>query len=241
MLIFLTITVFTDQCSFGYFHEEQDFVILLHGMGRTWRSMTKMEKSLVEDGYRVINLRYPSRKHSIPVLAEEYLHNELPQVVPNSPTKIHFVTHSLGGIIVRYYLKHNKLPNLGNTVMLSPPNQGSEVVDFLKDFFIFKSLFGRAGQQLGTDIDSLPNSLGAVDYYLGIITGNRTINPINSIIIPGVDDGKVSVERAQVKGMTDLLVVRCNHAMIMKNREVIRQTKLFLKTKQFSNESIASD
>ena len=212
---------------------QDDYVILLHGLARTNRSMEKLEKSLSQYSYHVINLDYPSTKHPIEFLAEEYLgkiierYNALPQ------KKIHFVTHSLGGIIVRYYLKHRELSNLGRVVMMSPPNQGSEVVDHMKDTLVFKKINGPAGQQLGTDEDSVPLKLGSVDFELGVITGNRTFDPLFSMLIPGPDDGKVSVKRAKVTGMADFVVLPHSHTFIMQKEDVIEQVIHFLEHGSF--------
>ncbi len=213
----------------------QDTVILLHGLNRTHRSFSKMEYSLKENGYNVVNINYPSQRFTIETLVEQHISPIIRQCKKECHTRIHFVTHSMGGILIRYYLQYHSLPNLGNVVMLGPPNQGSEVVDKLKNIPGFKMINGPAGQQLGTSPDSLPQQLKPVDYPVGVITGNRSINPILSLIIPGQDDGKVSLKRARVKGMADFLVVPYTYTMIMRRQHVIEQTQYFLKYSQFSN------
>jgi len=211
----------------------QDTVILLHGLNRTHRSFSKMEKSLTKNNYNVINVNYPSQHFTIEELVEQHIAPIIRTCETKCNSKIHFVTHSMGGILLRYYLQYHSLTCLGNVVMLSPPNQGSEVVDMLKNFPGFKMINGPAGQQLGTSSISLPQQLGPADYPVGIITGNRSINPILSFIIPGKDDGKVSLKRARVKGMTDFLAVPYTHTMIMRRQYVINQTRHFLKNCQF--------
>jgi pimeloyl-ACP methyl ester carboxylesterase len=213
--------------------EKDDYVILLHGLARTSRSLAKLEKRLSQCGYRVINLDYPSTEHPIELLAEEYLGRTIERYQEGPRRKIHFVSHSLGGIIVRYYLKHYELSNLGRVVMMSPPNQGSEVVDYMKDTFVFKKINGPSGQQLGTDKDSVPLKLGPVDFELGVITGNRTFDPLFSMLIPGPDDGKVSVKRAKVAGMADFLVLPHSHTFIMQKEDVIEQVIHFLEHGSF--------
>ncbi len=215
-------------------------VILLHGLARSASSFDKMEDSLKAANYRVVNVDYPSRKQSIEVLVDDYVataieecHVDNTQADYIESAKIHFVTHSMGGILVRYYLANNRLDVLGRVVMLSPPNQGSEVVDKLANVPGFYALNGPAGQQLGTSDQSLPNRLGPVDYPVGVITGNRSINLILSLLIPGDDDGKVSIERAKLVGMADFLVVPHTHPMIMDSDEVIRQALFFLKNGSF--------
>jgi triacylglycerol lipase len=149
--------------------------------------------------------------------------------------KIDFVTHSLGGILVRSYLARHTIPLLGRVVMLAPPNQGSEIVDRLGSFFLFKWINGPAGNELGTDKNSTPNKLGAANFPLGIIAGDRSINWINSLLIPGRDDGKVSVERTRLAGMSDFIVIHATHPLIMCHPEAIRQTLQFLRTGNFDH------
>lgn len=216
--------------------EKRAYVFLLHGLRRNARSMDELENSLLSHGYRVINVDYPSTEHPIEYLADEILSDVIEQYRKNVQTKIHFVTHSMGGIVVRYYLKHYDLPHLGRIVMLGPPNQGSELVDRLKGNFIFKKHYGPAGQQLGTDEESIPANLGPIDFELGVITGNRSFNPISSVIIPGPDDGVVSVARAKVSGMADFLEVSQSHAFIMRSQAVIDQVIYFLENGEFRHE-----
>ena len=205
--------------------------VLLHGLARTSSSMNKMAVAFAEAGYTASNLDYPSRKHPVEQLASLALEAGMLQCPPGSV--IHFVTHSLGGILVRYYLEQDNIPNLGRVVMLAPPNQGSEVVDKLRYFPGFKMFNGPAGMQLGTGEDSIPSQLGPVDFELGIIAGSKTFNPLLSLYLKNPDDGKVSVENTKVEGMTDFIVVPRRHPFIMKSPDVIAQTLSFIKTGQF--------
>lgn len=210
-----------------------DCVILLHGLARSEASMARMEGALRSEGYRVVNVGYPSREERVEELALRYVARGLEDCRARAPEKVHFVTHSMGGILVRYYLVHRHVPELGRVVMLSPPNGGSEVVDSLRNIPGFAALNGPAGQQLGTDDDSVPKRLGPARYPVGIITGNSSINPILSLLIPGEDDGKVSIENARLQGMTDFLVVPHSHPLIMNSDRVIRQTSHFLRRGSF--------
>ena len=216
---------------------KNECVILLHGLARSSDSFSFMEGSLIEAGYHVVNVDYPSRKHTIEILVESHVAKAVEECKSVQPEKIHFVTHSMGGILARHYLANYMLDSLGHVVMLSPPNQGSEVVDTLSDFPGFYAFNGPAGQQLGTSVESLPNKLGPVDYSVGVITGNKSINLILSMFIPGDDDGKVSVERAKVDGMSDYLVVPHSHPMIMKSDVVVSQTMSYLQNGKFFRES----
>ena len=213
--------------------DKSECVILLHGLAKTENSMLKMELFFMNQGFHVVNIGYPSRKKSIQTLSTETIGRAIDQCSKMNADKIHFVTHSMGGILVRYYLEYNRVDNLGRVVMLSPPNQGSEAVDKLKDLSLFKWINGPAGEQLGTDKDSLPNRIGPAQYETGIITGDKTINPILSLLIPGEDDGKVSVERAKLAGMKDFLVVHKAHPFIMSDRVVMDQVIYFIENGKF--------
>jgi len=215
--------------------QSRDCVILLHGLGRTADSMDDMAEALQSAGYITINMDYPSREFPIEKLAVDTITSGIQQFRSRSKGRIHFVTHSMGGILVRYYLTQSKVPELGRVVMLSPPNQGSEVVDKLKDKSFYQWSFGPAGQQLGTKPDGFVFGLGPVTYPVGIITGSEhnLFDTWSSGQIPGDNDGKVSVERAKVEGMSDLLVLPHDHTSIMNQKDVIEQTIHFLRHGRF--------
>jgi len=208
-------------------------VILLHGLCRTSASMSEMATALVEAGYYVENVDYSSRTASIEKLSDVAIDRALADPKMQSCSRIHFVTHSLGGILVRSYFRRHDSGKLGRVVMLGPPNQGSEVVDKLGGWWLFRKLNGPAGSELGTGPDSTPNMLGPVDFELGVIAGDRSINWINSLMINGKNDGKVSVERTRVAGMKELLVVHVAHPFLMRNKAVIGYTLSFLKCGYF--------
>lgn len=212
----------------------RESVVLLHGLSRSDRSMKKMASALEAEGYDVINVDYPSRKAPIETLATAVIAPVLAGAKANRATRIHFVTHSLGGILVRQYLKEHTLVRLGRVVMLGPPNQGSDLVDKLGSNWLFPAINGPAGRQLGTKRDSVPKQLGAVNFELGVIAGDRSVNWINSLLITGPDDGKVSVERTKVAGMKACLVIHATHPYLMKNSQAIRETIHFLREGRFS-------
>lgn len=202
-------------------------VILLHGLARRHQSMTTLEAALNEAGFYVINMGYPSTKQCIEKLASEAIKPALLKG-PQGST-VHFVTHSMGGILVRQYLSTHTVDNLGRVVMLGPPNQGSQVVDKLKNVFGFKLINGPAGLQMGTAKSSLPNRLGPANFEVGIIAGYRSINWMLSTLLPGPNDGKVTVENTKLKGMKDHLTLPVTHPFMMKNKRVIQQVIHFLK------------
>lgn len=214
--------------------ETGDCVILLHGMARTSSSMVEMEEALSEEGYKVVNESYPSREHPIEVLAPLAIDAGLKKCGDlEAPRKVHFVTHSLGGILVRYYYDGNELAQLGRVVMLAPPNQGSEASDAMRVLPGFDWLNGPAGSQLGKGEDSVPLQLGTPVFEFGVIAGDRTIDPITSAVLTNPDDGKVSVADTKLDGMTDFALISVSHAYIMQDDEVIELVKNYLKSGRF--------
>ncbi len=207
-------------------------VILLHGLARSSSSMNHLEKALKNEGYSVQNIGYNSKQYAIEKLAKSVIPPAIEKC--NTPEKIHFVTHSMGGILLRQYMSQHHINNLGKTVMLGPPNQGSEVVDKLNNFPGFSFINGKAGLQLGTGKTSVPNSLGPVNFELGIIAGSRSVNLILSQLIPGKDDGKVSVANTKVDGMNDHITLPVTHTFMMNSNVVTHQVIHYLKSGAFS-------
>jgi len=206
-------------------------VILIHGLGRSRRSMSWLARQFKQAGYTVVNFGYPSTRLSVSEAAVHLRLRLAPHLGTNSMAsagRVHFVTHSLGGIVVRALLQDQRPPHLGRVVMLGPPNQGSEVADRLARNPAFRWAAGPAGQELGTGPSSTPNRLGPVDFEVGVIAGRSSLNPLFSSWLKGPDDGKVSVARTAVPGMRDLLVVARGHTFLMHSRKVAKQALQFI-------------
>ncbi len=208
-------------------------VVLLHGLGRLSNSMGELETKLAPAGYTVANIRYPSRSHPVDVLAVDAIGRGLSQCRGEGVGKIHFITHSLGGILLRYYLKDNSIDELGRVVMLGPPNQGSEIVDGLLPLPGFSFIGGPAGVALGTGKGSIIESLGPIEFDLGVIAGSTNINPLEFLFIAGPSDSIVSVESTKVQGMNAHKILPVTHTFMMRNNEVIEQAIHYLKTGSF--------
>ena len=215
--------------------EPLECVIVLHGMGRTHASMGLIESRLQSEGYAVWNESYASTSEDLNVLADSAVGSGVKFCDERKAQKIHLVTHSLGGILVRMYLQGNHIKNLGRIVMLAPPNHGSEIAELLKEYSVYEMAMGPAGQALGTGPESVPNQLQPIEGEIGIIAGNFTSDPWFSPLIPGEDDGKVSVEGAKLEEMKDFLVVDSGHTFMMRNDEVIDQVVMFLRHGEFDH------
>jgi triacylglycerol esterase/lipase EstA (alpha/beta hydrolase family) len=213
----------------------RDGVVLLHGISRTARSFRRMQAAIEAEGYATLNLGYASRSKALQALAED-IHPAVERFAESTEGSVHFVCHSMGGLLARIYLARYRPKRLGRVVMLGTPNGGSEIADRLKNLGAYRVFFGPAGQQLGTqrdaDIDAL---LARIDYPVGVIAGNRSIYPITSAFLPKPHDGRVSVENTRLDGMADHIVIGASHPWLLRNAEAIEQAIAFLKRGQFTS------
>ncbi len=214
---------------------EKKCVILLHGLARSKNSMGLLADYFKSKKFLVFNKSYPSTQQNIETLSA-VVGDGIKDCEEANASKIYFVTHSMGGILVRQYFQSKTInAKIAAVVMISSPNHGSEIVDAFKNKSWFKWYNGPAGLQLGTAPSSLPNTLKPINIPIGIITGNVSSDPWFSYLFKGPNDGKVSVESAKLKEMKALLVVPWGHTFIMNSPEVHNQTFYFFENLKFQN------
>jgi hypothetical protein len=194
--------------------------------------MRPLASRLEREGYAVRNVGYPSWRLD-PERLLALLDAELAPWRTSPPGSVHFVTHSLGGIMLRAWLARAPFAALGRVVMLAPPNAGSEVVD---RFGRARALLGRTGQLLGTDTAAWPGGLPPAGFEVGIIAGTRSINPLFSAVLPGENDGSVSVASTRLPGARAFVTVPHTHTFIMRSHRVHDEVVGFLRTGSFRSQ-----
>jgi triacylglycerol lipase len=210
-----------------------DCVVLLHGIGMRSYVMKRLESALRDSGYRVINISYPSRTMAFEELAGTYLPAELKKHDVASAPQLHFVTHSLGSLLVRKFIQDNRPANLGRVVMIGPPNHGSTAADQAKENELLRKFLGGNLVRLGTGEDAIVRTLGPADFEVGIIAGELPVNPVFGRVLAGKNDGAVTLESARLEGMSDFLVVPYSHTLMLWRSEVVDQVRTFLREGKF--------
>ena len=195
--------------------------------------MRRLERAIEAAGYDTLNLAYPSCTQPLVSLVDA-VHARRDWIEQEGPGRTHVVTYSMGGLLARAYIARHRPSCLGRVVMLAPPNGGSEIADLLAGNRLYRRVFGPVGAELATrPPPSLVQRLGEVDYPLGVVAGDRFVDPLGWMLIPGPNDGRVSVARTRIRGMAGHVTIHATHFAMMRNREAIRQAVAFLKTGRF--------
>ena len=205
-------------------------VVLVHGIVRSSKSFSAMEKKLKEEGYSVFGFDYPSTRVSIPESAE-YLRKSIKSL--EGIDEIYLVVHSMGGLVVRSMLVKGQDPRIKRMVMMGVPNMGAEMADAFKKNPLFKIIFGPAGQQLVTDGEGLISELPTPKFEFAILAGARGTEKGYNPLIPGDDDGTVAVSSTRLPGANDFISKPVLHSFLMFNKECIEHTSRYLKTGKF--------
>lgn len=217
------------------YQPDDELVVLVHGLGRSDWAMWKFEDRLETAGYKVCTLDYPTIGESVDSVMQE-TSTQINACIVSAP-KIHFVGHSLGGLVIRAYLQNNKTlleqDRLGEVVLIGTPNKGSELADHFSDSWLME-VGGEIGRALMTGNSSLGNQLDELDVNLGVIAGTKS-SSLTSEQFNGLNDGLVSVESTKLKSMTDFITIDVNHTQMRYNLEVVEQTIHFLQKGRFKH------
>ena len=229
--------------------KNQDFLVLLHGIYGKSSDMESIAQNF-KDNYRIINIQYPTTKETSEEISDLYIEPNIENIKEqifsenfhkkinknfNQNVKINFVAHSMGTGILRYYLKENPLENLGKVVFISPPSHGSHLADVP---FVDKlpSMLGKVVPQFSTKKDSFVNQLGEPDYDYMILIGNKTNNPLYSMIIRGKDDGMVPLKTAKMKSDNFKIIENTTHTSILKDKRTMKEISEFFKSSDLNKE-----
>ncbi len=215
--------------------QSDECVILVHGLRGSSSSFESLQQRLTKEGYAVLLIDYPSTKFTIPTLANSLFSEVLARSGPEQFDSLHVIAHSMGAIMVRYYLQEHALDRLGRVVFLSPPNHGIELINRFDWCAWFRKFNGPGGMQLAAGDTNFVESLQPPDYPVGILMSSRSINPVASMFIPGKDDGRVSIKSAKLEGMRDFKLISTNHHVIMRKQATISAAIHFLKNGYFEN------
>jgi len=202
-------------------------VIFVHGIIRSSKSFNKMKSQLEAEGYSVYGFDYPSTRVEISKGAES-LHSVIESL--DGVEEISFVVHSMGGLVVRSYLDKHRDKRIKRMVMLGVPNLGAKMADQVKELSLFKTIFGPAGQQLVSDPDGLIAKLPTPDFEFAVIAGSRGTEDGYNPLVPGDDDGTVSVTSTRLPGASDFAKVNVLHSFMVDDKQVIEQSVRFIKT-----------
>lgn len=200
-------------------------VLLLHGIIRSSKSMSKLCRPFEERGYHVFSFDYPSTQIDIPEAAA-YLNRAIESL--EGIEEINFIVHSMGGLVVRAYLTKHRDPRIERMVMMGVPNLGADMANRVRDLGLYRAIFGPAGQQLVKDAEGFIACLPTPDFEFAIIAGARgTLNGYNPLI-PGDDDGTVSVASTRLPGAADFITVPALHSFIMRDERAVEFAVRFI-------------
>ena len=190
-------------------------VVLLHGLGRTRRSLARLDRGLMEAGFTTARLDYPSTRGPIETHAETVA--ELLDHM-STPHKLSFETHSLGGLIVRRLLSYESTwrSSVERIVMVAPPNQGASLAASLDRGNVMRGILGASYGQIA---EGFATRLPVPDVPVAIFAGD----------VPGVPgDGLVSIDETRLEGAAEHHVVPAVHTFVMNHPAVIRGAVAFL-------------
>jgi pimeloyl-ACP methyl ester carboxylesterase len=228
-------------------------VIVLHGLFRSRSSMSSLCDFLAErGGYEVFNMTYSSTREDIGEHARALAHivDHLDGI-----EELSLVGHSMGNIVIRHYLgdlkrqeaekdqgpedtepASPKRPAFHRFVMLAPPNHEAQVATTFGNNFLYQTISGQAGQQLGRQWSEFEPMLATPDFEFAIIAGGKNNDKGYNPWLAGDNDGTISVESSKLAGARDFIVLPVLHTFIMNDSKAQEMTLEFLQKGFFTSE-----
>lgn len=205
--------------------DDRESIILVHGLWMKGAEMSLLRWRLRRVGYRVYQFSYRSVARELGENARR-LHEFVRQVEGET---VHFVGHSLGGLVVRRLFHDFPEQRSGRIVTLGSPHAGSYVANRL-------SRSGLMRKMLGCSLTPLSGELFPwhSERELGSIAGSLSVGAgwfVRDLAKP--NDGTVAVEETRLAGMTDHCVVHASHMGLLFSRIAAGQVIYFLRHGHF--------
>ncbi|MDY0315302.1 MAG: putative lipase [Bacteroidales bacterium] len=211
-------------------------VYLLHGYGSPKTIMNKIKKDLEKSDFIVENYAYPAFYVDLDSLGKNlYL-----DILEDNYDSVSFVTHSMGGLVVRNMLKYSgtdlSFPKIFRIVMIAPPNRGADIADFFKNTKLIKKMLGPNVEKMTTDSTSYANQLPIpINTELGIIVGESKYKAGYNWFIGRKNDGLLIPERVFLGNEKDVAICNYSHLGVVKNKKPRKLVLEFLKHGNFKS------
>lgn len=208
-------------------------IVFLHGHRQMMGGMGRFARWAEIQGYAALNLRYCSMTHDVPTIVDA-VEREVRAFAGQLDRPLHFVGHSLGGLLIRALFRRWRPGNLGRVVMMGTPHRGSEWADLSVRLRLGNRVLGQVGSFLTTVRDPDDEALLApVDFPLGVIAGRTPWEPLIPRVLPRPNDGTVSVASTHIDGMADHIILPVTHALMPSNMAARAQAIAFLRDGRF--------
>ncbi len=218
----------------------QQCIIVIHGITAGTEHVAQIETALNDNGYYVANIGWETGGKLEPISDNVFTEGlQLCRSI-KEVKRIHLIGHSTGGIIIRYHLANNTIPELGYVVMIGTPNKGSRLANLAKFTMNeekHNAIYGETIRYLYAGDDAFHSTLpDASGYYLGVIagTGHDSLKDrVYALVEPGIDDGRVSLTSAMIEGMNDFIIFPHQHNRLTEQDDVHQQIIAFLQSGNF--------
>lgn len=215
------------------FDRKHEIVILVHGFNKDENDMFPLKRRLNGLGYRAVTVNLPLRFSALDECISIF-ENQLRQLAADlNYEKVHFVGHSMGGLVIRSFLANNRIAHLGRCVLIATPNQGTKLADISDKILkplgqIYKPL-----QSLGSGSINIGTPVNIPKPEIGVIAG-KTNKYFLSFFLSGENDGRVEIDSARCEDMIDFVIRSYGHKEIHRQAEIAELVDVFLQTGKFT-------